>query len=207
MFLLRANLKWCKVLLFYKSAEWTSPYGTSRHKVCSPQKSVLFLSDIFFMSSCPSSEVWSKILFACVVRQAEGTHCRAGIHSPQQGWELCTTRLDKQLLFSYCPPPGCKDPAKISSPSQPWMEQCFLVRGWRRFHPCWPFYQRVLQNCWGTNPAGRTQLPHCCWLYDLKLQPESGWGAVGFPVLFQSSPRLISSPAFPHSLEMSRAIR
>lgn len=134
MFLLRANLKWCKVLLFYKSAEWISPYGTSRHKVCSPQKSVLFLSDIFFMSSCPSSEVWSKILFACVVRQAEGTHCRAGIHSPQQGWELCTTRLDKQLLFSYCPPPGCKDPAKISSPSQPWMEQCFLVGGWRRFH-------------------------------------------------------------------------
>lgn len=106
------KLKWCKVLLFYKFAEWTFLYGSSRHEVWSHQKSVPFLSNIFFMSLYPSSEVWSKILFTCVVGHVsllQNPQLLGFGSTSQMGWLLVPAGLEaitphsSSLTFCFTP--------------------------------------------------------------------------------------------------------
>lgn len=150
-----------------------------------------------------SSDIWSKILFACVI-QAGGFPHREWM-AALQNWNpftsssLSTLQLYGQGWMSSCcsptlPPqfePCCKRlwiyKVRVSSLSQTWRGADFSCRRSRHFTFGSSCINTHITETSVINPAERIQIPHCCWLYDLKSQPESGWGAVGSPVLFQPS--------------------
>lgn len=172
----------------------------------SPQKTVLlFLSDILFMSFYPSSETWSKIHFACVIRQAglcrrnAWLHCRIKIHPPQPVWAHCSciTRMDEQLLLS-CPPPSVWTAlqgswiykVRVSSLLIEGEQPVFLQgAGEASFSPWADPLLTQTSNLFSNKPCRKNWTPHCCWLYDLELQPEPGWGTVSSSALFQTNPQ------------------
>lgn len=187
----------------------------------SPKSTLLFLSDIFSITFYSFSEIQTRILIACVIRQTgfcRGNvwlHCRIEIHSPHLVWAHCShihqdgqvTAVFQLSSFSLnCAAKTLDLEVKSFLPVSDLEEsRLFSCRRLEKpsLHLWWLMYEHTLWNFSVIRPAERIQTPHCCWLYDLKLQLEFGWVAVGSPVLFQSDPWLTSSSASSHILKIS----